>query len=133
MRPQTQATPTVGIAGGSSADAPDGAGRLQQDAVAGGDGVLQADNGPPTDWTAEVLPLTVTVDGLAGSADRAWTLQCALRQMPGVIRAYVSPRTALAYVDYLPSLVTELDLLGVIVAAGYRTGAPERRFAWRRV
>lgn len=130
--PRTRATPVVSRDGGSRDSRRGGSGRPQQGVIAEGRGGTRVESDAPVERAAEALPLTVSVDGLAGSADQAGRLEATLRQMRGVIRAYVSPMTALAYVDYLPGIVAEVDLIGAIVGAGYRAGSPERRFAWRR-
>jgi hypothetical protein len=44
---------------------------------------------------------------------------------------YVSPVTALVYLDYLPAQVTEDELVEAIQRQGYRVGDAARRFDWR--
>lgn len=99
---------------------------------AGGDAEPRPAKRTELEPESEMAPLTLSIGGLAGSPDRAGVLSAKLRQLRGVIRAYVSPFTALAYVDYCPSLVSEGELIGAITGAGFSAGAPER-FAWRRV
>ncbi len=77
-------------------------------------------------------PIALPVLGLDGSGERAQALETALRRLQGVVRAYVSPITALAYLDYRTALISEEQLVGAIAAAGYRIDAHRRRFAWRR-
>lgn len=45
-------------------------------------------------------PLALPILGLDSSRVRAGALEAVLRDLPGVVRAYVSPNTALAYVEY---------------------------------
>jgi hypothetical protein len=77
-------------------------------------------------------PVALSILGLDGSGDRAQLLEVALRRLHGVVRAYVSPITALAYLDYRSALISEEQLVGAIAAAGYRVDDRQRRFAWRR-
>lgn len=64
--------------------------------------------------------------------DHAGALELELQQLEGVAMAYVSPVTALAYLDYLPDQVTEEQLVQCIERAGYGVGAATQRFDWRR-
>jgi copper chaperone CopZ len=77
-------------------------------------------------------PIALPVLGLDGNGERARMLEAALRRLHGVVRAYVSPITALAYLDYRGALISEEQLVGAIAAAGYRVDDRQRRFAWRR-
>jgi hypothetical protein len=72
------------------------------------------------------------VHGLPPGPASAGVLEGLLRHVTGVTRAYVSPVTALAYVDYLPAQVTEEQLVGAIRGGGYRVGAAAQRFDWRQ-
>src|SRR5581483_1802803 len=65
--------------------------------------------------SARAFPVAGLPSGRAG----AGALEALLRQVAGVSRAYVSPVTALAYVDYFPAQVTEEQLVGVIERRGY--------------
>ena len=67
-----------------------------------------------------------------GDERRAGALEAVLRRLVGVVRAYVSPFTGLAYLDYQPALLTEEQLNGAIVGAGFSIDESGRRFAWRR-
>lgn len=79
-----------------------------------------------------VTPIALPVLGLDGNGDRAQALELVLRRLHGVVRAYVSPITALAYLDYRMALVSEEQLVGAVAIAGYRVDDRQRRFAWRR-
>jgi hypothetical protein len=73
------------------------------------------------------------VHGLPPSRDSAVALEGMLRRLVGVTAVYVSPVTALAYLDYLPALVTEEQLVQAIRRDGYRVGDESHRFDWRHV
>jgi len=77
-------------------------------------------------------PVALPVLGLDSSTIHARTLEAALRRLQGVVRAYVSPYTALAYVEYQAAQITEDQLVGAIAGAGYRLDDRQRRFRWRR-
>lgn len=77
-------------------------------------------------------PIALPVLGLEGSGERAQALEAVLRRLQGVVRAYVSPITDLAYLDYRTALISEEQLVDAIASAGYRIDARRRRFAWRR-
>ncbi|MHB8574047.1 MAG: heavy-metal-associated domain-containing protein [Dehalococcoidia bacterium] len=85
-----------------------------------------------TDELGESTPLAFPIDGLNGSREAAGALEAVLRQLAGVIRAYVSPITALAYIDFQPAQLSEEQLVGAIAGAGYNVDVHHRRFAWRR-
>jgi copper chaperone CopZ len=61
----------------------------------------------------------------------AAALEGILHRVTGVTGVYVSPVTALAYVDYWPAQVSEDDLVHTIQRAGYGVGAAAQRFDWR--
>lgn len=63
--------------------------------------------------------------------EHARALEVLLQQREGVTTAYVSPVTALAYLDYLPGRVTEDQLVQSIERAGYGVGDAAQRFDWR--
>ncbi len=71
------------------------------------------------------------VGGLPPGRAGAGVLEGLLRQVAGVSRAYVSPVTALAYIDYFPAQVTEEQLVRAIERGGYQVGIASRRFDWR--
>ncbi|HLZ71326.1 MAG TPA: heavy metal-associated domain-containing protein [Dehalococcoidia bacterium] len=77
-------------------------------------------------------PLALPVLGIESNSDRARALEAVLRRLQGVVRAYVSPFTALAYVDYHATQISEAQLVGAIAGAGYRVDDRQRRFPWRR-
>lgn len=79
-----------------------------------------------------VVPLALPILGLDHSGVRAQALEEALRHLHGVVRAYVSPHTALAYVEYQEAQLTEDQLVGAVAGAGYRVDPRQRRFRWRR-
>ena len=76
-------------------------------------------------------PIALSVLGLDGRGERAQALEAVLRRLHGVVRAYVSPITALAYLDYRTALISEEQIVGAIADAGYGVDALRRRFAWR--
>ena len=55
----------------------------------------------------------------AGST--AHTVEHALRDVPGVSRAYVNPATEAAYVEYDADRCSEADLVAAVRASGFRT------------
>ena len=71
------------------------------------------------------------VHGLPAGRDTAAALEGMLRRLSGVTTAYVSPVTALVYLDYLPAQVTEEELVQAIGRQGYRAAHPVHRFDWR--
>ncbi|HEY8837691.1 MAG TPA: cation transporter [Dehalococcoidia bacterium] len=77
-------------------------------------------------------PLALPVLGLSDGGERAKGLEKLLRKLTGVVKAYVSPHTGLAYVDYDPAVLTEDQIVGAISGAGYSLDETGRRFAWRR-
>lgn len=77
-------------------------------------------------------PIALPIGGLGESGERAPALEAVLQQLRGVLRAYVSPFTRLAYLDYEPGQVTEDQLVGAIAGAGFSVDDQRRRFAWRR-
>jgi len=77
-------------------------------------------------------PVALSILGLEKHGERAQALQAVLQRLRGVVRAYVSPFTELAYVDYAAAQVTENQLVEAVVDAGYRVDEQARRFAWRR-
>ena len=81
---------------------------------------------------AESRPLALPIQGVDGSREKAGALEAALKQLAGVVRAYVSPFTALAYVDYQPVQISEAQLVQAIAGAGYSIDERQHRFAWRR-
>ena len=77
-------------------------------------------------------PLALQIRGLIHSDERARALESVLQQLSGIVRAYVSPFTELAYIDYWPEQVTEDQLVDAVAGAGYSVDEQQRRFAWRR-
>ena len=68
--------------------------------------------------------VTLPILGLTCGGGGALIVERALRQAPGVLRAYANPATEMAYVEYDPEQ-TDLDALqAVIEQAGYRTILP---------
>lgn len=84
-----------------------------------------------TDDESQSTPLALPILGLEKSGERARALESILRQLRGVVRAYVSQFTGLAYLDYRPAEVTEDQLVGAVAGAGYSVDERARRFAWR--
>ena len=65
--------------------------------------------------------VTFPISGLGCRGESASTVERALRQMPGVVRAYVNPATEMAYVEYDPARTDQHDVERVIGSLGYRT------------
>jgi copper chaperone CopZ len=76
---------------------------------------------------AQAFPVHDLPPGRASAA----VLEGLLQHVAGVTRAYVSPVTALAYVDYVPAQVTEEQLVGAMRRGGYQVGGDAQRFDWR--
>jgi hypothetical protein len=85
------------------------------------------------DRAPEPVARAFPVAGLGGGHDAAHALEGRLRCLAGVSGVYVSARTALAYVDFLPAVVTEEQLAQAIQHAGYQVSDASRRFDWRHV
>jgi Cu+-exporting ATPase len=69
------------------------------------------------------LRATLPVAGLVCGGG-ALTVEAALSQAPGVIRAYVNPATEMAYVEYDPDVVGLEGLKRAIESVGYQTVTP---------
>ena len=67
---------------------------------------------------------------MGASVPKDWKSSC--ESLTGVVKAYVSPHTGLAYVVYDPAVLTEDQIVGAISGAGYSLDETGRRFAWRR-
>ena len=80
---------------------------------------------------AEPIARAFAVDGLPPGPAAPVALAGLLRRLAGVTGAYVSPVTALAYLDYWPAQVSEDELVQAIQGAGYAVGAAAPRFDWR--
>ena len=89
----------------------------------------------PADVAAVPAPEPVArafpMQGVPLSREAAAGLEGMLRGMAGVTGAYVSPVTALAYLDYLPARVTAEQLAAAIRDEGYQVGDPSHWFDWR--
>jgi hypothetical protein len=85
------------------------------------------------DRAAEPTARAFPVDGLGAGDAAARALEGRLRCLAGVTGVYVSARTALAYLDFLPAVVTEEQLAQAIQHAGYQVSDASRRFDWRHV
>ena len=77
-------------------------------------------------------PLALPVLGLERSGVNARALESILRRLHGVVRAYVSPYTALAYLEYHAAQISEAQLVTAIAGAGFSLDEGQRRFPWRR-
>lgn len=77
-------------------------------------------------------PLALPILGLDSSSVRACALEAVLRDLHGVVRVYVSPYTALAYVEYQADHTSAEQLVGAIAGAGYHVDPRQRCFPWRR-
>ena len=84
-----------------------------------------------TAGTPEPSARAFSVSGLGTGGEDARALERRLRGLPGVAAVHVSPRTALAYVDFVPAQVTEEQLADAIRDAGYQVSATAQRFDWR--
>lgn len=82
--------------------------------------------------SSDSTPIALPIRDIDGSREQSGALEAMLNQLAGVIRAYVSPFTSLAYVDYEPLRITEAQLVQAIAGAGYGVDDRHRRFAWRR-
>jgi copper chaperone CopZ len=80
---------------------------------------------------AETSARAFPVDGLPASPERLRALQAILRRLAGVTQAYVSPVTALVYVQYTPTAITPTDVADAIRRAGYRVADETRWFDWQ--
>ncbi len=76
--------------------------------------------------------LALPILGLDRDTGRAAALEADLGRLHGVMRAYVSPFTSLAYIDYDAEQVTEERLLAEVMNAGWTVDMQAKRFAWRR-
>lgn len=86
-----------------------------------------------TDRVPEPLARAFPVQGLDHSRPAAAGLESVLRRLAGVASVYVSPLTALAYVDYFPAQIAEDQIVEAIKTNGYMVGDAHRRFDWRHV
>jgi copper chaperone CopZ len=91
--------------------------------------VVNRRNAPPSDGVTADTPLrlrlTLPIGGLERDSGGAQTVERALEGVPGVIRAYTSPDTEMAYVEYDPIRVGLRELKGAIESVGYRMTAVE--------
>jgi hypothetical protein len=87
---------------------------------------------PPTLVAAVQLPVlrsrAFPLVGVRPSRAAAGSVEQLLRHLAGVTAVYVSPVTALVYLDYLPAQVTEDELVQAIQHEGYRVGDAAHRF-----
>jgi copper chaperone CopZ len=77
-------------------------------------------SGSSTARTPLRLRLTLPIGGLDSDGNGSKTVERALEGVPGVIRAYTSPDTEMAYVEYDPIRVGLCELKGAIESVGYR-------------
>ena len=70
--------------------------------------------------------VTFPIVGLGRGGGGALTVERALQQTPGVVRAYVSPATEMAYVEYDSARTDRSALERVISSLGYRAVAVGR-------
>jgi len=70
------------------------------------------------------LRVTLPIAGLTCGGGGALTVERALVEVPGVIRAYVNPATEMAYVEYDPRQTSLTELNKAVESAGYRTALP---------
>lgn len=80
---------------------------------------------------SQVQRLTVALNGLEGAYSSSQALlaplQRALEAVPGVISAYVSARTEMAYIVYNPTQTSPSALQAVIRGFGLEPGMPHLR------
>ncbi len=76
--------------------------------------------------------LALPILGLGKDAARAAALEADLGRLHGIMRAYVSPFTGLAYIDYDAQQVSEERLLEEVANTGWAVDMQAKRFAWRR-
>ncbi len=76
--------------------------------------------------------LALPILDLGKDAARAAALEADLGRLHGIMRAYVSPFTGLAYIDYDAEQITEERLLEAVTNAGWTIDMQAKRFAWRR-
>jgi copper chaperone CopZ len=50
------------------------------------------------------MRLTIPISGLRCAGSECYTLERALRRVPGVVDVYVNPVTEIAYIDYDPAM-----------------------------
>ena len=87
---------------------------------------------PPAAFSApQPVAWAFPVQGLPPGRETSAALEAVLRRVIGVTTVYVSPVTALAYLDYLPAQVTEEELVQAIGRQGYRVSDRAHRFDWR--
>jgi len=65
---------------------------------------------------------TLPVAGLTSDGGGALSVERALQEVPGVIRAYAHPATEMAYVEYDPHRTGLAALKKAIESAGFRNG-----------
>lgn len=75
----------------------------------------------------ETRRITLAIYGLACGGGGALSVERALALTPGVVRAYVSPTTEMAYVEYDPAAADQESLSGAVERAGFRAGEPSPR------
>lgn len=75
--------------------------------------------------------VAIPVTGLAAGSTGAQALEQLLQRIDGVTSAYVSPVTALAYVNFFPERVSEAGLVEAILNGGFGAGPNAQRFDWR--
>ena len=66
--------------------------------------------------------ITIVLDGLSLGGGGTLMVERRLQTLPGVLRAYASPVTEMAYIDYDPDLVTRRVITDTIERAGFRAG-----------
>ncbi len=71
--------------------------------------------------------ITLSIQGLACGGGGALTLERALEKVPGVARAYVSPATEMAYVEYDAERVDPEQLIVAVERLGFGAGEPSVR------
>ena len=85
---------------------------------------------------------TVMLENAECAGGSTYTVEKALREVPGVLRAYVNPATEAAYVEYDADRCNETDLVGAVESVGVhplrpagarRTAVPRFPFASERL
>lgn len=70
--------------------------------------------------------VTLMIHDLGCRGGSALDCERALGRLVGVMRAYVSPATEVAYVEFDPSRVCAADLVRAVKEAGFTPGQPVR-------
>lgn len=81
----------------------------------------------PSEVPEGVQRLTLAIYGLGGGGGGTLSAERALAQLAGVRRVYVNPATEMAYVEYIPGLVTPQQMIAAVAGTGLQAGEPHLR------